>query len=130
MPVKLIDREKIIARLKHGDLEFVPDEEGIIEVPDGVDYSSFLDHGFEPCSEGDLVPLRRSAHKEIAEANQSAKEKHDAAVRRGIQYYGQKEVPVIPDTSDESGDLASEDAEQESTQEKTSSNKKKRSRSA
>ncbi len=49
-----------------GQLQFEPNEEGLIEIPDGVDYAELLNHGFTPVSEADLVPMRLK----IAEAEE------------------------------------------------------------
>jgi hypothetical protein len=42
-----------------GNAEFVVDEDGIAEIPDGVDHLSLLDHGFsDRFTESDLAKVR------------------------------------------------------------------------
>lgn len=40
-----------------GSLQVIPDEKGLAEIPDGVDCSPLLDHGFTPCTEQDLAAI-------------------------------------------------------------------------
>jgi hypothetical protein len=47
-----------------GALQLSRNEDGTVEIPDGVDYSELLNHGFTPVSEADLAPIRL---KKIAE---------------------------------------------------------------
>jgi len=83
-----------------GDMEFVPDAEGVIEVPDDVDYAELLNHGFTPASRTDLRPVKLSYMKDKdAGLIHDAKLKADA-VAKGEIAYGRKSPDVAPEAKE------------------------------
>jgi hypothetical protein len=81
-------------------MEFVPDAEGVIEVPDDVDYAELLNHGFTPASRTDLRPVKLSYMKDKdAGLIHDAKLKADA-VAKGEIAYGRKSPDVAPEAKE------------------------------
>jgi hypothetical protein len=76
-----------------GQLDLVPNEHGIVEIPDGIDFSELLNHGFTPCSEADLVPLRLAAAKAEEDKFNAAVEARVKEIMAGNALFG-KRAPV------------------------------------
>ena len=94
MPVSLKFPEGCVAA-GIGQLELIPDENGIAEIPDGIDYEELLNHGFTPCSEADLVPVRlKKQAEEEAKLNAKVQQRIDE-ILKGAALYGNQPPPEI-----------------------------------
>ena len=95
MPVSLRPPEGC-AGASIGPLELELDENGIVTVPDGIDYSELLNHGFTPCTDSDLVPLRLKAQQEEEARIEAEVERRVQERIKGNALFGKpQEKPVV-----------------------------------